>query len=206
MLAVEIILYFNLPYNPIIKERIQPVRIYPKMNSANIGGGERGIQDMLEAFETKQNQVRQANVIIMKVEADDKDRAGGGQGDDMRDNCYIVGGYASHGWSAKFPLNGDESSFLFNLTQNLRFNAVKGQRHYQVTDVSDQNSRRIKFGDTDLIIENDFSTVTSVLKGTHFAFGSQLYQKNRIDSVIPGKKKFNPIEVEVWSFDLKNNQ
>jgi hypothetical protein len=45
-----------------------------------------------------------------------------------------------------------------------------------------------------------------MLKGTHFAFGSQLYQKNRIDSVIPGKKKFNPIEVEVWSFDLKNNQ
>jgi hypothetical protein len=115
-LYVEIILYFNLPYNPIIKERIQPVRIYPKLNSGGVGGSERGIQDMLEAFEAKQNQVRQANVIIMKVEADDKDRAGGGQGDDMRDNHYIVGGYASHGWSAKFPLIGDETSFLFNLT------------------------------------------------------------------------------------------
>jgi hypothetical protein len=52
-MCLEIILYFNLPYNPIIKERIQPVRIYPKGNSGNIGGGERGIQDMLEAFEAK---------------------------------------------------------------------------------------------------------------------------------------------------------
>jgi TLD len=91
---------------------------------------------MLEAFEDKQNHVRQANVIIMKVESDDKDRLGGGD-DGRGDNGYIVGGYASHGWSAKFPTSGDESSFLFNLTQNLRFNAVKGQRHYQVTDASD---------------------------------------------------------------------
>ncbi len=76
---------------------------------------------MLEAFEDKQNQVRQANVIILKVDSDEK-----GVGDDNKDTSYIVGGYASHGWSAKFPLSGDESSFLFNLTQNLRFNAVKG--------------------------------------------------------------------------------
>jgi hypothetical protein len=108
----------------------------------------------------------------MKVESDDKDR---GIADDNKDTGFIVGGYASHGWSAKFPLSGDESSFLFNLTQNLRFNSIRGQKHYQVTDASDQNSRRIKFGDTDLIIENDFSTVTSMLKGTHFAFGNQLY-------------------------------
>ena len=110
----------------------------------------------------------------------------------MKDTGYIVGGYASHGWSAKFPNSGDDTSFLFNLTQNLRFNAVKGQKNYQLTDATDQNSRRIKFGDTDLIIEDDFNSVTSMLKGTHFAFGSQLYQKNRIDSVIPGKKKFVP--------------
>jgi hypothetical protein len=31
-LYLEIILYFNLPYNPIIKERIEPVKIYPKGN------------------------------------------------------------------------------------------------------------------------------------------------------------------------------
>jgi hypothetical protein len=29
---IEVILYFNLPFNPIIKERIEPVKIYPKGN------------------------------------------------------------------------------------------------------------------------------------------------------------------------------
>ena len=29
-------MYFNLPYNPIIKERIQPVRIYPKGKEGTI--------------------------------------------------------------------------------------------------------------------------------------------------------------------------
>lgn len=197
-MAVEIILYFNLPYNPIVKERIEPVKIYPKGS-----GGGQSIQQMLEAFEDKQHQVRQANVIILKVENEDKD---GGRGlDDNRDNGYIIGGYASHGWSASFNLRGDDTCFLFNLTQNLRFNAVKGQPHYQVTDVQDQSSRRIKFGDTDLVIEDDFQSLTSMLKGTHFAFGNQLTQKHKIDSVIPGKKKFSPSDVEVWAFNLKNS-
>ena len=69
-------MYFNLPYNPIIKDKIEPVKIYPKGN--NMGNGGNSIQTMREAFEDTQNQVRQANVIIMKVESDDKDRAGGG--------------------------------------------------------------------------------------------------------------------------------
>ena len=73
---------------------------------------------MLEAFEDKQNVVRQANVIIMKVESEEKEQAtGAGVGpDDGKDTGYIVGGYASHGWSASFNLRGDETCFLFNLT------------------------------------------------------------------------------------------
>jgi len=31
----KIILYFNLPYNPLIKERIEPRKIYPKNNSTS---------------------------------------------------------------------------------------------------------------------------------------------------------------------------
>lgn len=75
-----------------------------------------------------------------------------------------------------------------------------------MTDARDQNSRRIKFGDTDLVIEDDFQSISSVLKGTHFAFGNQLYSKNKIDSIIPGKKKFSPSEVEVWAFNIKMAQ
>ena len=69
---------------------------------------------MLEAFEDKQNVVRQANIILMKVESEDKDQ--NMMNDDGKDTGYIVGGYASHGWSASFNLRGDESCFLFNLT------------------------------------------------------------------------------------------
>jgi len=89
------------------------VKIYPK---GNLGQGGHSIQTMLEAFEDKQNLVRQANVIILKVESDEKDRAMSGDDGGRGDTGYIVGGYASHGWSAKFPTSGDDSSFLFNLT------------------------------------------------------------------------------------------
>lgn len=83
---------------------------------------------MLEAFEDKQHQLRQANLIILKVENDDKDRPDGAGS--SSDTGYIVGGYASDGWSASFNLRGDDTCFLFNLTHNMRFNAVKGQPHY----------------------------------------------------------------------------
>ena len=69
---------------------------------------------MLEAFEDRQDGKRQSNVIIMKVESDKKDQLG--VQDDAKESGYIVGGFASHGWSASFNLRGDETCFLFNLT------------------------------------------------------------------------------------------
>lgn len=69
---------------------------------------------MLEAFEEKQSSVRQANVIIMRVEGEEKDSNMGA--DDGKDAGFIVGGYASHGWSASFNTRGDDTCFLFNLT------------------------------------------------------------------------------------------
>lgn len=147
VLTVGILLYFNMPFNPIVREKIMPVRIFPVGPNPDVNT----IQAMLEAFEDKQNVMRQANVILMKVESEDKDS--NMMNDDGKDTGYIVGGYASHGWSASFNLRGDDTCFLFNITQNLRFNAIKGQKHYQVTDAKDQNNRRIIFGDTDLVIE-----------------------------------------------------
>ena len=39
---------------------------------------------------------------------------------------------------------------------------------------------------------------------TKFAFGDELVQKNKVDSIIPGKNEFEqPVAVEVWSFALK---
>jgi hypothetical protein len=62
-------LYFNLPFSPIIRERIEPQKIFPIGTNSEASS----IQAMLEAFEEKQSTVRQANVIIMKVENEDKD-------------------------------------------------------------------------------------------------------------------------------------
>lgn len=50
----------------------------------------------------------------MRVESEDKD--GNQNEDDGKDTGYIVGGYASHGWSASFDKRGDDTCFLFNLT------------------------------------------------------------------------------------------
>ena len=101
---------------------------------------------------------------------------------------------------------------MFNLTQNLRFKAVKDRSQYQVTDTaSDQkNNRKIMFGKGGaLCIENDFKRITSKIgdpqnKDTQFMFGDDIMQKNRVDSLIPGKQ-FDieePHWVEVWSFDI----
>ena len=84
------------------------------------------IQTLLEDFEDKQNAVRQANIIIMKVESEEKEQNAIDINDDGRDAGFIVGGFASHAWSASNIQGGDDTCFLFNLTQNLRFNAVKG--------------------------------------------------------------------------------
>ena len=65
----------------------------------------------------------------MKVE-ENEDKNMNVMNDEGKDTGYIVGGYASHGWSASFNQRGDDTSFLFNLTGNLRFNAIPGQKYY----------------------------------------------------------------------------
>jgi hypothetical protein len=71
-------------------------------------------------------------------------------------------------------------------------------------------NRRILFGQVALVIENDFKRVTSRIghlqdPSTQFVFGDELMQKSKVDSIIPGKKEFDPPQaVEVWSFSLKH--
>lgn len=78
---------------------------------------------------------------------------------------YIIGGYASHGWRVSVGMGsgggsgngiGGNSCFLFNLTLNLRFNARDGLDYYQYAAQDE-----IRFGNTDLVIKDDFKTVTS---------------------------------------------
>jgi hypothetical protein len=115
---------------------------------------------------------------------------------------YIVGGYASQGWNVSGGTNsatkckGDSSCFLFNLTQNLRFNAREGMPYYQ-----NVTKDELRFGNTDLVLKGGFQNVTSkiiapssggmfgksdeklkfagrdeieAMNGSHFCFGNDL--------------------------------
>lgn len=167
----RIMLYFNLPFydygDPAIPRKIFPV------------SDDYSIKSLLEAFEKKGLTLTQPNVIIMQVDKD-----------------LIIGGYASHGWSISEKERGNDTCFLFNLKQNLRFNAVPGKKHYQETLGKDG----IKFGDQDLVIHNDFKAVTSEISGEYFVFGTHLLQ-NKLDSIILDRKQFEPNQVEVWAFN-----
>lgn len=46
-----------------------PIKIFPKSNSEDTS-----IQTLLEEFEDKQNTTRQANIILMKVDSEEKDQ------------------------------------------------------------------------------------------------------------------------------------
>ena len=135
---------------------------------------------MLEQFE-KQNSQEQPNLILMQVDK------------------KIVGAYASHGWSTSDPRQGDSTCFLFNLTQNFRFNAIGGNQFYQQVVPAGSQENNLKFGDTDLVIEKNFKSVKSHISSTHFVFGTDFLQ-NRIDSIIPDQKEFEPDKIEVWLF------
>lgn len=213
------LLYFNLPFKEIIKEEIRPYLLFSQ-DLSNPGKASNFLNEMLNKFEKeKDDKIRLANIILLKVPNSSSDfinsnRDRGMNKDD--DHFQIIGGYASDGWAASQELlgnGGDESCFIFNLTQNLRFKAVKGRGPFQVTDTqSDQKmNRRILFGKNGaLVIENDFKRITSKIgdpqdPNTEFMFGDELMQKNKVDSIIPGKQFEieQPVMVEVWSFSIK---
>ena len=88
---------------------------------------------------------------------------------------------------------------------------MKNRGKYQETDTSSDSkmNRRILFGKEALCIEKDFEKVTSVIGNiqdptTQFVFGDELMQKNKVNSIIPGKTVMEqPKSVEVWSFELR---
>ena len=107
------LLYFNLPHKYIFNLQIKPklgrFRFPPDDPSEEVKLQQLTIEQ--EKDESKNG----SNIILMEVEPDEPD---------VQDpKSYIIGGYASHMWKADNDDKGDETCFLFNLTQNLRFNA-----------------------------------------------------------------------------------
>lgn len=208
------LLYFNLDYETIIKNVLEPKKIFEYRIEGNDDKNERDIGKLIEQFEQSsggKNKEMKGNssILLMKIDM--------GTDEEGLERSYIIGGYASDGWLIKEGREGkgDETCFLFNLTLNLRFNARPGMPYYQST-----SKDFIRFGNTDLVVKDGFNTVTSHITlpnssgaasgngqrkdplngGSHFFFGNDLTQKNRVDSLIPGEHKYTPSKLEVWAF------
>ena len=71
---MRVMLYFNLPYEDIVKEEIKPVRIYYcDIKLAELNRDQNPINEMLNKFETDNQGKRLANLIILKIPSNEKD-------------------------------------------------------------------------------------------------------------------------------------
>lgn len=205
------LLYFNLPME-IIKAEKKPILFFDRDLKNVAAKGSNFLHDLLDQFKDDQYEnTRLANLILLQIPNSQQDIQKAGADGPLED-FQIIGGYASHAWvGSKDQLGGggNESCFLFNLTQNLRFNAVANRSPYLSTDAhhesGNKSNKRISFGKEALTIENDFKKVASKIVMTEqaqFVFGDDLTQKNKVDSVVPGKSldMESPAYVEVWTF------
>jgi hypothetical protein len=68
------LLYFNLPYEDIIKERIEPFKLYFKDLKNMAPKGNDYITDMLNCFEKEKDEnSRLANIILLKIPYSNQD-------------------------------------------------------------------------------------------------------------------------------------
>jgi hypothetical protein len=107
------LLYFNLP-EIIIKNMILPKRLFPnpKINNANEPDNFPNTMNTVEWFESHSNHARSPNLIVFEVEDPDSG------------SNIVCGGYSSCGWTSHSDLFGDSSCFVFNLTQNIKLQAM----------------------------------------------------------------------------------
>jgi len=88
---MKALLYFNLPFDAIIKDLVKPKLIF-KYDSQLNGDGDNKLDKIIEEFEGIRNHQNQntPSIILMKVDL-------GNDPVDIQDHSqsYIVGGYAS---------------------------------------------------------------------------------------------------------------
>ena len=141
-LLMRALLFFNLPYETIVREQLQPERVFHYSSSQK----ERvKVSHMCTKPEFAKSQT--PSVVLMKIESGTDEETSAAK-------SYVIGGFASHSWSES-P-GGDASCFLFNLTLNLRFTAREGLPSY--TSCSEDE---LRFGETDLVVKNGFKSVRS---------------------------------------------
>ena len=94
------------------------------------------------------------NIILMEVEVESEDNDG-------QITTNIIGGYSSDSWlitvGNESNCLGNDTCFLFNLTQNLRFNARKlDKKNGKNVGYISASEKKLKFGETDLVISVSF--------------------------------------------------
>lgn len=110
------------------------------------------LNEILNFFDDleKKDDMRIANLILFEVPQNEQDFNKNHTKANHTQDKYIIGGFASHAWGSSYELKeiGNESCFLFNLTLNLRFNAIPSRGPYQIVDIASDSSlkRKIMFG------------------------------------------------------------
>lgn len=87
------------------------------------------LAEICHKFNEKRNDInRLANIFIFEIhdnQAEDSFQS-------AKETKIIIGGYASDGWFQNE--HGNDTSFLFNLTMDLRFNAISDRQMYKSID------------------------------------------------------------------------
>lgn len=139
------LLYFNLPYETIIKDQMVPklVAWYQRDSPNN------SFASMLKDYESNTvNQTYTMSIVLIKVDHQSQSE----ESQEKHLKSFIIGGFASHSWSSLQAKKGNESCFLFNLTLNLRFNAREGLDYYQYSSLQ-QGKEELRFGNSDLCLK-----------------------------------------------------
>jgi len=137
------------------------------------------------------------------------------QAEDDTGKQHTFGAFSSHGWDG--VQKGDETSFLFNLTENLKFTTIS--RTYLAHDQSNKAYTWVKhadnqktgkyelhFGQKELVVKSDFKQVCSDLVNSYyFTLYGDLQLRDRLDSLVPESQTLTPKMVEIWLFEEPPN-
>ena len=126
-----VVLYFNLPLSGTWLPKTR--KIFPVSEDPT----KFTIKELLYESERSNNNL--PNIILVQNENPDEK----------------FGGFANESWSTNKLKSGSSECFLFNLTKNLRFDAVKGKNFYQFCP----NPSCIKFGEKDLVFNVLYSVI-----------------------------------------------
>ncbi|KAL0213656.1 hypothetical protein P9112_005840 [Eukaryota sp. TZLM1-RC] len=111
---------------------------------------------------------------------------------------YVFGGYAGSPWNVNQTRFGTPKCFLFSVTKDTKIPYHGKGKHSRCLFGS---PNCLAFGNTDLVLENDFQNCSSKLENS-YGFGLTPGSPE-CSSYLAGQEQFVPDIVEVWGFDFR---